>query len=1140
MRRNDVRVLTVMAAGLLIALAQSPAMAGQQRTFTIQEPFGLAWGPDRVTYRAEFAQGEAKSEALSLTDAQGQPVPMQFTDVQLWPDKTVKSAGVSLLANLKPNEKATWTLSPEPGKAPAAAGGDLRVQDGDVIELANARTAIRLAGGNKTFVEPAPGDRVPAPIQGIRLPGGRWIGKGWWQTDVKCTGYSAEVTDKGPVFARAKLRYDFEGGKFYAATVELNAGADLAVVSEEYNLSEGKRYPMSGVNGMKPDVRYAYVLPTFATPDKALIWEWWAQTHAVLPTPNAYCFSFYEGLQPDSAEFHGRSQFGNLKEGDGGLKYDKDGRFAYINAYLQWGDEETLYLGLYNSKNPGPMLGVVGLLPSRWLHPDINPHPDAILVQYVQTTCLTFERRQSGEAFLRAPTDLGKRVYGIGGMERTLARHVIPDRGGPRVSQGDVWGSELMQRHVRLGRLPLNTVKDWVLDYAETAKYPRLFVPEGDRVRYESRRTRKPMDDVKKELDARPGPSEADKKVVADAIAKTSFLVRHFAQADKGHMDFGIEEGVYADLAEDALSSPACTSEQAKELRKWLAAIVYYSMDPDYVPPREAGFAWGSANMEAQVQCRACRIAALLPNHPRGKAWRDQLAKVVTLYVEDQVNEAGATLECPHYGGMAITMPVMGLAALASCADVDLSRAKTRLRAAAHLRLATLLPLDVRGGFRSECPEGDGYYMSEGVFAPLAGFFEKSDPDLARNLAWGVKESNNDLGGHSDSAFKLFDVGLEGVQPKLASEHFPGHCFVMRNGFPRQDEAYVQAYAGSFSWGHGHSDRGTWVMYGKGAPLMMDFAAMYTPSMRENWMHPGGLTFNHDETVRPAGTDPKDDWWRKSANEQYRKSEKAPFTAVEMKPSPTSTADLDRQGELTVFKSTPQADFAVMQRKVSYLHQVPFLLKDTHGADLFDDGVNKEMYLKSPFNWTRRFVFVKDADPMGHNYLVIRDDLPGNGELDPILNLWCLADKLDVQGQTAVYTGQHGVDLHCYIAEPAAFTPKTRTVGHPCGFGFSAYYKKTFGKDFREDQIQLQIPQAKREGGYFVAMVPVKRGEPAPKFQTLAGGKAVRVTFPDRTDTIVLQPAAGEVELDGKKIAATSALVIQREGKQEVIDLGGK
>ena len=71
-------------------------------------------------------------------------------------------------------------------------------------------------------------------------------------------------------------------------------------------------------------------------------------------------------------------------------------------------------------------------------------------------------------------------------------------------------------------------------------------------------------------------------------------------------------------------------------------------------------------------------------------------------------------------------------------------------------------------------------------------------------------------------------------------------------------------------------------------------------------------------------------------------------------------------------------------------------------------------------------------------------------------------------------------------------------------------------------------------------MVPVKRGEVAPTFQTLAGGKAVRVTFPDRTDTIVLQPAAGEVELDGRKITSASAVVIRRGEKQETTDLTGK
>ena len=119
---------------------------------------------------------------------------------------------------------------------------------------------------------------------------------------------------------------------------------------------------------------------------------------------------------------------------------------------------------------------------------------------------------------------------------------------------------------------------------------------------------------------------------------------------------------------------------------------------------------------------------------------------------------------------------------------------------------------------------------------------------------------------------------MQPEQPTLGSERFPGYGFVMRNGFPRHDETFLEVYADGFSWGHGHSDRGTWVLYAKGVPLMVDFASMYTPSMREEWLHPGGLTFNHDETVRPASDDPKDDWWRKSADADYRSLKVAPFS----------------------------------------------------------------------------------------------------------------------------------------------------------------------------------------------------------------------------------------------------------------------
>jgi len=71
-------------------------------------------------------------------------------------------------------------------------------------------------------------------------------------------------------------------------------------------------------------------------------------------------------------------------------------------------------------------------------------------------------------------------------------------------------------------------------------------------------------------------------------------------------------------------------------------------------------------------------------------------------------------------------------------------------------------------------------------------------------------------------------------------------------------------------------------------------------------------------------------------------------------------------------------------------------------------------------------------------------------------------------------------------------------------------------------------------------MVPVKRNEAAPKFETVAGGKALKVMFADRVDTIILKPDAGEIDVEGQKITSASALIIQRGDKKDLIDFAGK
>ena len=44
-------ILMSWAAGLV---GWVPAAAAEQRALSIAEPFGLAWGPDRVSYTLEF------------------------------------------------------------------------------------------------------------------------------------------------------------------------------------------------------------------------------------------------------------------------------------------------------------------------------------------------------------------------------------------------------------------------------------------------------------------------------------------------------------------------------------------------------------------------------------------------------------------------------------------------------------------------------------------------------------------------------------------------------------------------------------------------------------------------------------------------------------------------------------------------------------------------------------------------------------------------------------------------------------------------------------------------------------------------------------------------------------------------------
>ena len=160
------------------------------------------------------------------------------------------------------------------------------------------------------------------------------------------------------------------------------------------------------------------------------------------------------------------------------------------------------------------------------------------------------------------------------------------------------------------------------------------------------------------------------------------------------------------------------------------------------------------------------------------------------------------------------------------------------------------MPYDLRGGFRAPATIGDSPYVAEYSLPMLAAALEKSDPHLARQLIWGIKQGGLKMTGWQPLPGLLIDADAASEVPDLHLEFFDGSGFVLRNGFPRNDETYVNINAGAFAIGHGHSDRNCFILYAKGAPLMIDFGSQYVPDIREAYFHNGGLIFNPDETVR--------------------------------------------------------------------------------------------------------------------------------------------------------------------------------------------------------------------------------------------------------------------------------------------------
>ena len=239
--------------------------------------------------------------------------------------------------------------------------------------------------------------------------------------------------------------------------------------------------------------------------------------------------------------------------------------------------------------------------------------------------------------------------------------------------------------------------------------------------------------------------------------------------------------------------------------------------------------------------------------------------------------------------------------------------------------------------------------------------------------------------------------------------------------------------------------------------------------------------------------------------------------------------------------------------------------------------------------WDRQMFLVKDPDPLGANYIVLRDTIA-----QPSANwwLWLFTDHhVQRSGDVLHVTGMHDVDLDIWLApelgkllnaiKPGVHLKTHKQVIVPSledkepkageGDTFAALLKETAAeedvlpgtwietrtessqcfdmstkKQMTLTQEGLRLPVTKDEP-VFCVLYPRLRGEAAASFKVLAGGRGVQITHAGGTDVVFLSAtpfefSEGDLAFKGKAgvIRSRGAVVDLALGEEGEIRMGAK
>jgi hypothetical protein len=166
--------------------------------------------------------------------------------------------------------------------------------------------------------------------------------------------------------------------------------------------------------------------------------------------------------------------------------------------------------------------------------------------------------------------------------------------------------------------------------------------------------------------------------------------------------------------------------------------------------------------------------------------------------------------------------------------------------------------------------------------------------------------------------------------------------------------------------------------------------------------------------------------------------------------------------------------------------------------------------------WTRHVLLVKDADPDGPNYVVMRDVI--RGELPTEWCLWAYGTVADFNATPIRAVGKHGVDLLVYLLDKDKGAVNTATVEMPAD---------------RRKQTLLHLKRPAGRG-VFSVLFPSLAGAAAPEVTAL-NTTGLRLRSGDRTDWVFLPEGRDTLTAEGITFTGSGPAVVSRRAGETFI-----